>query len=1219
MKALARIIVLFIVSLFCSRSIAQGYLEFVENKGQWDQQIKFQGNLTTGAFALKADGAYRMLLYNPADLTDHAGHANDQSGTGGALRKKIQSTSAATTNSNEGNSIRGHVYEVSFLNANPAPIAVPDKALNTYNNYFIGNDAKKWTSHCKIFNAVTYQEIYPNIDVRYYSDQGKLKYDFIVHPGGDPNQIALYITGADGVKLNNGNLVIKNSAQDVTELKPTTYQLTSIGKKDISCNYVVKGNIVRIQLNEPVNPRETLVIDPLIFSTFTGSIADNWGYTATYDSKGNFYAGGTVFDLGFPVSNGAFQSTFRGPRGGTDIAIMKFNAIGSDRIYATYIGGATGSEQPHSLVVDANFNLVIAGRTNSSDYPGTRFGTGGGWDIILSKLNSDGSSMIGSKIIGGSADDGVNIREKSSCNPNLGPCYESTLRNYGDDARSEVIVDASDNIYLASTTQSSNFPVVNAAFSSLALNPGGRSQDAVVIKYNPNLSTALFSTYLGGTNDDAGFVLALNPSNNDIYVGGATASSDFPGDKSGTVGSAYFGDLVDGFIAIFSNAGAIKKTCYYGSAGVDLIYGIQFDKFSNPYVMGTTTGDITPKNVLYTETGGKQFISKLSQDLSTVTFSTNFGTNSSIPNISPTAFLVDRCENIYVSGWGGDANKRENYFPSAGTKGMTAVPGPDAASLTTDGSDFYFIVFAKDATNLKYGSWFGQVGGQFPDHVDGGTSRFDRNGIIYQSICANCGGGTRFPTTGGAWAQNNGSASGGSAGCNLAAIKIAFNLAGVGVDLVTSINGRVGDTSGCVPLTVTFEDSLAMGKTYIWDYNDGTKRDTTTTAVTSHTFNTVGFYRVKLISIDSSSCNISDSSTVMIRVRNDAAILKFQPTKVGPCTSLTYDFSNLSTPPASPAKPFGANSFQWIFGDGTTQNAGTQTVTHAYAAAGTYDVKLILIDTSYCNKFDSLPLQLHIAANIKAQIQTPAAGCVPYTAQLNNTSLGGIDFIWDFGDGSPTSTVTNPSHLYPTIGTYKVTLIANDTSSCNKTDTTFTTITVTSKPVSSYIYSPQPTKPNTAVTFTNTSLGGTFYKWIFGDGDSVLTTKKDTVIAHIYPATGSYNACLVTFNAGGCSDTTCQQIDVTIIPACDLANSFTPNGDGTNDRIFVHGYGIAQMTWRIYDRWGNMVYASADQSQGWDGTFNGKALPQEVYHYTLQVVFSNKVTFVKKGDITLLR
>ncbi len=1221
LKTQIRILSLFLISFFCSKAIAQGYLEFVENKGQWDSEIKFKGNLTTGAFALKPDGAYRMLLFNPTDLAKQSGHSNDLSGTAGSIRKKIQSTSATSSSVSDENSLRGHVYEVSFLNANPKPVAVPDKALNTYNNYFIGDDPKKWASHCKIFTAVTYKEIYPNIDVRYYSDQGKLKYDFIVHPGGDPSQIALYFKGADGLKLNEGNLVIKNSAQDVTELKPTTYQLTSIGKKDISCNYVVKGSIVQIKLNEPVNPRETLVIDPLIFSTFTGSIADNWGYTATYDNKGNFYAGGTVFAPGFPVSNGAFQSNFKGPNGsgGTDMGIMKFNATGSDRVYATYLGGSTGNEQPHSLVVDANFNLIIAGRTNSIDFPGTRMGSGGSWDIILSKLNSDGSQMIGSKIIGGSGDDGVNIRDKNSCPSTSSQCYESILRNYGDDARSEVIVDGANNIYLAACTQSSNFPVVNAAFPTFSVNSGGRSQDAVILKFEPTLTNALFSTFLGGTNDDAAFVLALNPSNNDIYVAGATASTDFPGDKSGTVGTSYFGDVADGFIAIFTNAGAIKKTCYYGTAGADLIYGIQFDKFSFPYIMGTTTGTMAAKNVVYTETGGKQFIAKLSQDLGTTFFSTNFGTNSTIPNISPTAFLVDRCENMYVSGWGGDANKLEHYVPSAGTKNMTVVPGPDQASLTTDGSDFYFIVFARNADSLKYGSFYGQVGGQFPDHVDGGTSRFDRNGIIYQSVCANCGGGTKFPTTGGAWSQSNGSSSQGGTGCNLAAIKIAFNLAGVGTDLVTSINGHPGDTSGCVPLTVAFEDSLAMGKTYIWDYDDGTKRDTTIIPKTSHTFNSIGFYRVKLISIDPSSCNVSDSSTVLIRVRNDAALLNFQPTKVGPCTSLTYDFKNLSTPPANPAKPFGANSFLWIFGDGTTKAAGTETVTHTYAAAGTYEVKLVLKDTGYCNKFDSLPLQLHISANVKAQIQTPAAGCVPYSAVFNNTSLGGSDFIWDFGDGSPISTATNPTHTYAAIGNYTVKLIANDANSCNKTDTTQTIIAVNGKPTAAYYYSPQPTIPNTAVVFNNISIGGATYQWNFGDGDSLLTSRKDTAVSHIFPATGSYNACLITNNAGGCSDTSCQQISVTINPGCDVANAFTPNADGVNDRIYVHGYGIAQMTWRIYDRWGNMVYASADQRQGWDGTFNGKALAQDVYHYTVQVVFSNKTSFVKKGDITLLR
>lgn len=1204
--------------------MAQGYLEFVENKGQWDKQIQFKGNLTTGAFALKADGGYKMLLYNPADLTDHAGHANRVEGAGGSNIKKIQSISAktnTTVSSTATNQLRGHVYEVNFLNANPSPIVVPDKPINTYNNYFIGNDPQKWASHCQLFNAVTYKEIYPKIDVRYYSDQGKLKYDFIVHPGADPKQIALYITGADGLKITDGNLVIKNSAQDITELKPTSYQITSIGKKEISSSYELKGNIIRFQLNEPINPRETLVIDPLIFSTFTGSIADNWGYTATYDNKGNFYAGGTVFDQGFPVSVGAFQNFFKGPigKGGTDIAIMKFNASGTDRVYATYIGGTTGSEQPHSLVVDANNNLIIAGRTNSVDYPGNRLGSGGKWDIVLSKLNGNGTGMIGSRIIGGSEDDGVNIREKSTCDSKAGPCYESILRNYGDDARSEVIVDGSDNIYLASSTQSPNFPVANAAFPNLTPSLGARSQDAVVMKFNSTLTTALFSTYLGGSNDDAGFVLALNPTNSDIYVAGATASTDFPGDKTGTVGPTYLGDVADGFIAIFNNAGVLKKTSFFGSSGIDIIYGIQFDKFSFPYIMGTTTGKIDTVAVAWSEKGGKQFITKLNQTLTNIIFSTNFGTNSNVPNISPTAFLIDRCENMYVSGWGGEANTVENYTPSAGTKGLTTVAGSDAVSLTTDGSDFYFIVLAKDATTIKYGSFYGQVGGKFPDHVDGGTSRFDRNGIIYQSVCANCGGGTKFPTTGGAWSIYNGAQSGGYTGCNLAAIKIAFNLAGVGTDLVTSINGHVGDTSGCVPLTVVFEDSLAMGKMYIWDYNDGSKRDTTLAPKTSHVFNNVGFYRVKLISVDSSSCNIADSSIVNIRVRNDEAVLNFKPIKVGSCNSLTYNFSNLSIAPSSPAKPFAANSFLWLFGDGSSKVAGTETVTHTYASAGTYDVKLILTDTNYCNKFDSLNIQLHIAANVKAQFQTPDIGCVPYDAIFNNTSLGGLNFIWDFGDGTPVSNQTNPTHHYSNIGTYQVVLIANDPNSCNFTDTTRFSLQVLSKPTAGYYYSPQPTIPNTPVVFNNISLGAVLYKWVFGDGDSVLTNKKDSAIAHIYPSTGVYDAYQVVFNAGGCSDTMHQQISVTINPGCDVPNAFTPNADGTNDRIYVRGYGIVQMTWRIYDRWGNMVYASADQKQGWDGTLNGKLLAQDVYHYTLQVVFSNKESFVKKGDITLLR
>jgi PKD repeat protein len=303
----------------------------------------------------------------------------------------------------------------------------------------------------------------------------------------------------------------------------------------------------------------------------------------------------------------------------------------------------------------------------------------------------------------------------------------------------------------------------------------------------------------------------------------------------------------------------------------------------------------------------------------------------------------------------------------------------------------------------------------------------------------------RFPTTPGAWSQTNNSTD-----CNLAAIKIAFNLAGVGAGLQASINGVLRDTSGCVPMTVDFTDTLAQGKKYIWDFNDGSPKVTTTTPSISHTFNTIGLYRVNLVSIDSSTCNIADTARVTMRVRNDQATLAFTTTKLPPCASLTYQFNNTSTA----IKPFTATSFRWDFGDGSSQLAGGGVVTHTYAAGGTYDVKLVLIDTNYCNEPDSLIKKIRISPTVKAQFTTPASGCVPYDAVFTNTSLGGTDFLWQFGDGT-TSTLPDPTHLYSNTGSYQVRLIATDTNTCNKVDTSaYFTIVVSPYPSSSFTLFP---------------------------------------------------------------------------------------------------------------------------------------------------------------------
>lgn len=1225
----------YLLFTFCIISLlqptkSQANLQFIENKGQWNNDIAYRGNLTIGAFSIQKDGGFRMLLYSPNDyatLSPHQQFSKPSIKYIQQINANGQTTTAIAPPENDAANtkiiLRGHVYQVKFLNANPNPEIIPDKPLATANNYLIGKDPSKWGQNCKVYQAITCKNIYPNIDVRYYTTNGALKYDIIVNPGGNVNNIALYYDGVEGLKQKNGELIIQTSVQNLKEAKPYSYAVNLSGKQIVPCTYSIKGSIVKFNV-EKTDPASTLVIDPqFVFSSFSGSTAENWGYTATYDNSGNFYAGGIVFsgdNKTFPVSNGAFQTTFQGGvKEGSlspyDVAIMKLDATGRNRVYATYLGG-NGNEQPHSLITDNAGNLIIAGRTSSANFPTTnKVGPGGGFDIFITKLNANGTGIVGSLVIGGSADDGVNIRGKYTGASG----YQSTRLNYGDDARSEVIIDGSGNIYLAGCTQSTNFPVSANAFQK---NNGGANgsnffQDAVVIKATPDLSSVLFSSYLGGNDNDAGFVLSINPTNNNIYVAGGTASTNFPGIGANVKFPVYQGGICDGFVAVISNDGSqLINSSYFGTNGADMLFGVQFDRLGFPYIMGTTNGKWqvvnSPFNQTQGQTDGKQFICKLKPDLSDFIYSATFGApGSQQPNISPTAFLVDRCENVYVSGWGGGIDALDGYLNS----GVRNMSTPNYLQNTTDGADFYFFVLEKNAQSQLFGSYFGQ-NGALGDHVDGGTSRFDKNGIIYQTICS-CKEGSPpanpvltgsppyvFSTT------NNGP------DCNMMALKIAFNLAGISSGLQAAANGIPRDTSGCVPLTVDFTDTVAQGKTYLWDFNDGSAQVTTTNPKTSYVYQNIGFYKVMLVSTDPNSCNVSDTSYVTIRVRNDAATLGLDAAKIGGCESLTFQFNNTSTSP--PNKPFNGQSFILKFGDGTSVVTGTQPQMHTFPAEGIYNVSLVLQDTGYCNQNDSTVLQIRIAANVKASFQTPPVGCVPYTAIFNNTSTGGTDFKWNFGDGT-TSTATSPTHQYNDTGSYTITLIANDPNTCNKTDTTTRLVQMKIKSIADFSVAPQPPLTNTPIQFTNLSQPAVSYKWLFGDGNSTITFSIATPVSHIYDSSKNYTACLQTMNESGCVDEKCLPVQALISPLFDVPKAFSPNGDGINDIIYVQGYGITRLKWNIYNRWGKLVYQGFTKSGGWNGTYNGVIQPQDVYHYVLLIETSDGKKYTKTGDITLLK
>ncbi len=1182
---------------------AQSSLEFVENKGQWEKQVQFKGEIPMGSFFIQQKG-FTVLMHNEDDMEaimDPVHHNVKKQ-----AKQPFDNGKAVDDRKNEPKIVRSHSYNVWFENANSKVQIVPEKTIPSVNNYFIGNDPSKWVSGARLFQSIIYKNMYDGIDVRYYSEGGKIKYDLIVNPGADPNVITLRYEGADKVSIKNNELIIKTSVGDVKELYPYSFEFSpATGRKDVDVKYVLTGNnTVKFKVRNRT-PGSTLIIDPsLVFVSFTGSRADQYGFTATPGPDGTFYSGGIVFSEGFPTTPGAFQRTFQGGRdqAPNDIGIMKFSANGSQRLYATYLGGGS-NDYPHSLFSDPQGNLVVMGRSYSPDFPGTQVGPGGGADIIVTKLNSTGSALIGSLKIGGEAEDGLNIVDMQmtgTASPN------SLMQNYGDDSRSEVILDNANNIYVAAQTKSSRFPVTAGVFGAAL----GGKQDGVVMKINPTCTGVIWASYLGGNENDGAFVLSINPTNNDIYVAGATASSNFPGNKAGTISATFRGGTSDGFVAVVSNDGTtLRRSTFLGTPALDIIYGIQFDRLGFPYVMGITRGNWPVINAAYSNANSKQFVAKLRPDLSQYVYSTVFGSGASKPNMSPVAFLVDRCENVYISGWGGWINPRGNDpFDLAGVAGMPTTP--DAFKPNTDNHDFYFIVLQKNASALLFGSFFGQNNGE-GEHVDGGTSRFDQQGVIYQAICANCGGGN-FPTTPGVIGPVNGALPN---GCNLAAVKIAFNYAGVAAGPRPYFNNAV-DSSGCAPFTVTLRDTVLNAKSYIWSFGDGTPDVTTTDFELQHTFQNVGNYRVRLIAIDSNTCNIRDTAYINIRVRADKADIDFTATKQPPCESLTYRFQNTSIAPAG--KPFQANSFTWDFGDGTPRiTTGTNTLDHTFPAAGTYNVRLILTDTNYCNAPDSMTLVLRVAPLVEARFEVPGPACAPFTAAFVNTSLAGQTFTWDFGDGS-TSTETNPVHIYNKPGTYTVTLTAVDPSTCNVTNTIRKTITVTLRPTADFSWAPQPPEVNKPTVFTNLSSGAVRYVWYFGDGDSTLKNTRDTVL-HQYQATGTYQACLVSFNEEGCADTTCIAVDAIIEPLLDVPNAFTPGRFGRNSIIKVEGFGIAKMTWRIYNRWGQKVFESNSIRQGWDGTFKGELQPMDVYAYTLDVEFFDGNKLRKTGDITLIR
>lgn len=1212
---------------------------FIENLGQWDMQVRFEAQLHNAAIFLESDAitvALRDPIPHPAPFLSQP---------------------------------RYHAYRMTFSGATPVTPS-GDNLLPGYSNYFLGNNPARWKSNVHSYGSVRYDNLYPGIALEIYGGTLAMKYNFIVSPNADASQIAIHYEGADKLNISrDGSLQVHTSVRTVMEMKPYVFQMVDGKEVEVGSRWQLSGNTVTIHLDDYDHGRE-LVIDPvLIFSTYTGSTADNWGTTAAYDSHKNAYTAGLVFNIGYPVSTGAYQPTIGGS---VDIGIFKFDTIGQNRLYATYLGG-TSADMPHSLFVNSFDELIILGTTGSQNFPVTAgayqtahaggpvlyyespdIGYDNGSDLFVSRLSADGAQLLASTYIGGAGNDGLNFRnEYNNDLLVLMGGNDSLYYNYGDGARGEIITDNINNIYVGTTTMSADFPVTGGCVQSTN---GGR-QDGVVFKLDHNLRNLLWSTYLGGSHDDAVYSIDVDSAYN-LLVCGGTNSGDFPVTGSGFQRS-YGGGSADGFVCKISYSGnRLLASTYMGGDAYDQLYFVRTGRHDEVFLFGQSlSGNSMIYNAGYSVFNSGMLLARLAPDLSSRVWSTLFGTPGRV-NLSPTAFAADICNRVYAAGWGRDFVPYMTTWNTLGTTGMET--SANAYSDTTDGQDFYIISIDRDANTLDYATFFGEMhdsgnsrGGG--DHVDGGTSRFDRLGTLYQSVCASCGGYNGFPTTAEAWSNSNRSSN-----CNNALFR--FN-----VTNDFPVAEFIPPTAGCAPYNVQFQNT-GRGTSFFWDFGDGT---TSTLANPSHTYAVGGIYTVTLVAYMDYGCAASDTQQHTLHV-------------IGNPGGFSYSVCNGNSVQIGLQPQIGA-TYQWL-----TPGVSDPSLANPWVdQPGTY---LLRISATGCSEVDTFKLFSYqlidswqptaiscrgyhdgsatFLINADSDPDSVSVSIVP-SAHMTRTgrtvtfdSLGpDTRYLVTFSgygcsteqevlfDDPPlplyTKQVSSPLCSDSCLGwvhiTYNLSAIPEvpprDTIvdslcegihithfvnlGCPQSDTTrilrnHLLDSLHAWAESYHIYLGESVRLHADL---EREVDGITYLWSpAADLDNPasqapVATPADTLTLYRVVASSP---------SDGCTAADSLLISTKVIhcgePDFVIPNAFTPNGDGVNDVLDLTNDILSELEISIFNRWGECVFSSSDPSGcRWDGTFRNQPCLPGVYTYTCHLRCHNGVENDLKGDITLIR
>ena len=578
-------------------------------------------------------------------------------------------------------------------NRNPAMQAIDQQASKT--NYFVGNDSAKWQRDLANFARVKYTGVYPGVDLVYYGNQLQLEYDFLVAPGADPSQIALNIDGAKSLKLDaQGNLVLGTNQGDIVQHAPIAYQQVNGARRHVDASYAMLAN-GRVGFNLGAYDKTAqLVIDPiLVYSTYIGGNLGDRALDIKVDAAQNAYITGFANSTtNFPTKN-AYQAS---SAGAGEVFVTKLSSAGA-LVYSTYIGGQ-GTDEAAGIAIDSAGNAYVTGRTTSLNYPvvsAYQTALGGTQDAFLTKLNASGNALVYSTFLGGNAN----------------TTYVGATGEYG----YGVAVDSSGSAYVAGWTASTNFPTVNAFQANRSAAPAGcdatvdvnkcARSEAFVSKFSASGTSLIYSTYLGGTEYDEAYAIAIDGSGS-AYVTGTSTSANFPTKSPKQVNNSGNGDA---FIAKLSAAGnSLVYSTFLGGVGQDLGYSLVVDGAGNAYVAGVTASAnfpvVTPAQSFNAGLGGSNtdgFVTKVSPTGNAWVYSTFIGGSG---GEAANGIAVDSAGNAYIAGQ---------------SNSTTGFPISNSIQASNAGLyDGFLVKLAASGSAFVYGTFLGGSGDDYGTEVD---------------------------------------------------------------------------------------------------------------------------------------------------------------------------------------------------------------------------------------------------------------------------------------------------------------------------------------------------------------------------------------------------------------------------------------------------------------------------------------------------------------------